>query len=211
MRPLAGSRQHAAADLIGFDALEQGFEVAFAEALVAFALNDLEEDRSDHVFGEDLQEQALAFGGGAIHQDPVGGQSLQVLAMSRHPSLELLVVGVGRLLEGDPVLTHRLDRGEDVAGPQRHVLDPLALVVLEEFLDLRVCVLALVERNADLAAGTGHRLGEKAGLSPLDVEVADFAEVEDPLVEVRPASHLAAMDVVGQVIEVGQAQPRCAR
>src|SRR6202000_2401509 len=43
------------------------------------------------------------------------------------------------------------------------------------------------------------------GLLALDVEVADLAEVEDALVEVRPLGHVAALDVVGQVIEVGQA------
>src|SRR5512146_1843247 len=39
--------QYPAPDLVEFDRLEQGAEVAFAEALVALALDDLEEDRSD--------------------------------------------------------------------------------------------------------------------------------------------------------------------
>ena len=59
-------RQHAPANLVEFDALEQGLEVALAEALVALALDQLEEDRADLVLGEDLQQQALAFGGGAV-------------------------------------------------------------------------------------------------------------------------------------------------
>ena len=41
-------RQHAAADLVELDALEQGAEIALAEALVALALDELEEDRADH-------------------------------------------------------------------------------------------------------------------------------------------------------------------
>src|SRR3546814_7794264 len=42
----APALQHAALDLVALDALEQGLEVAFAEAFVALALDDLEEDRA---------------------------------------------------------------------------------------------------------------------------------------------------------------------
>ena len=38
-----------APDLVELDRLEQRLEVAFAEALVALALDDLEEDRADDV------------------------------------------------------------------------------------------------------------------------------------------------------------------
>ena len=56
-------RQHAALDLVQLDRLEQRAEVAFAEALVALALDDLEEDRADHRLRKDLQQQfALGFG-----------------------------------------------------------------------------------------------------------------------------------------------------
>src|SRR5690606_2154280 len=53
--------QDAAADLVEFDRLEQGLEVALAEALVALALDELEEDRPDRVLAEDLQQKPLAF------------------------------------------------------------------------------------------------------------------------------------------------------
>ncbi len=46
--------EDAALDLVFFYALEEGAEVAFAEAFVAFALDELEEDRADDGFGEDL-------------------------------------------------------------------------------------------------------------------------------------------------------------
>ena len=48
--------QHTTPDLIRFDAFEQRAEVAFAEALIALALDQLEEDRADLVGGEDLQQ-----------------------------------------------------------------------------------------------------------------------------------------------------------
>src|SRR3546814_13910473 len=55
----APALQHAALDLVALDALEQGLEVAFAEAFVALALDDLEEARAERVRGEDLQQLAL--------------------------------------------------------------------------------------------------------------------------------------------------------
>jgi hypothetical protein len=72
---------HAAADLVELDALEQGLEVAVAEALVALALDDLEEDRAEQVLGEDLQQQAL-LADIAVEQDAVLAQALQVLAVA---------------------------------------------------------------------------------------------------------------------------------
>ena len=74
----------------------------------------------------------------------------------------------------------------------------------EIFLDLRLVVGALVDRDADLAARAGHRLGLQPGELALDVEVADLAEIEEPLVELRPLVHPAAMHIVRQVIDVGE-------
>ena len=42
----------------------------------------------------------------------------------------------------------------------------------------------------------------QAGELALDVEEADLAEVEELAVEVEPGVHVAAMDVVGQVVEI---------
>src|SRR5262245_37898639 len=52
--------EHPAPDLILLDRFKQGLEVAFAEALIALALNELEKDRSDHGFGKDLQQHTCA-------------------------------------------------------------------------------------------------------------------------------------------------------
>lgn len=53
---LAVHLDHAAADLVQLNGLEQGLEVADAETLVALALDDLEEDRPEKVFREYLQQ-----------------------------------------------------------------------------------------------------------------------------------------------------------
>src|SRR5471030_2109692 len=78
----------------------------------------------------------------------------------------------------------------------------------EIFLDLRLVVGALVDRDADLAARAGHRLGLEAGQLAFDVEIADLAEIEEALVEARPLVHAPAMDVVRQVIDVGETDAR---
>src|SRR5271154_225574 len=66
--------QHAAPDLVLFNRLEQRLEVPFAEAVVALALDELEEDRPDHGLGENLQQDfgSAAFDDAlAVDQDAV--------------------------------------------------------------------------------------------------------------------------------------------
>src|SRR6267154_5923134 len=197
--------QYAAADLVELDRFEQGAEIALAEALVAAALDDLEEDGADHRLGEDLQQEPAALGRRAVDQDAVGGQTLQVLAVTRQALVDLLEIGVGHGLEWHALGPERLDRLVDVVGAERDVLDALAVIGREVFLDLRLVVGALVDRDADLAARAGHRLALEPGELALDIEVADFAEIEQPLVEVSPFGHAPAMDVVRQVVDVGEA------
>ena len=105
-----------------------------------------------------------------------------------------------------PLALQRVDRGVQVGRAQRDVLDALAVVHVQVLLDLAGLLVAFfVDRDADLAAGAGHGLALDAGDLALDVEVADLAEVEQPLVEVGPLGHAAAVHVVRQVVDVGQA------
>ncbi len=48
--------EHATTDLVFLDGLEKRAEIAFAEALVPFPLDELEEDRADDCPGKDLQQ-----------------------------------------------------------------------------------------------------------------------------------------------------------
>src|SRR4029077_18851638 len=98
--PCRGIRiEHAAADLVELDRLEECAEIALAEALVTFALDDLEENRADHGIREDLQQQAAAPSGRAVDQDPVAAEPIEILAMAGEPRIQLLVVGVGHVHE----------------------------------------------------------------------------------------------------------------
>ena len=96
-RTLRINRDHAAADLVEFDRLVQRLEVAVAEALVALALDDFEEDRADHGLGEDLQQDALVTDI-AVDQDAVLLQPLQVVAVPRHALVHQPVIGLDRVL-----------------------------------------------------------------------------------------------------------------
>ncbi|MNO91899.1 hypothetical protein D3C76_834580 [compost metagenome] len=125
--------------------------------------------------------------------------------MARHTGIDLLVVGVRGVHEVHAVGAQLAHGGVDVVGAQGDVLDAFAVVLADEFLDLRLVVRRLVDRDADLAAGRGHGAGEQAGELAFDVEVADLAEVGDALVEAGPHVHLPALDVVGQVVDGHQA------
>src|SRR5690606_31047592 len=73
--------QDAAGHLVAFDGFEQRLEVAFAEAFVALALDDLEEDRPERVGGENLQQQALLRLHVGVDQDLVARQPRHVLTV----------------------------------------------------------------------------------------------------------------------------------
>src|ERR1700736_2626456 len=122
---------HAAANLIELDRLEQGAEVALAEAFVALALDDLEKDRTDHVAREDLQQDALF--GAAVDQDLPALELGQRFAVSVYARLDALVVAVRRILKADAALAQHVDGPVDVACRQGDVLDSLAAIFAQVF------------------------------------------------------------------------------
>src|SRR6202000_3360356 len=94
----SGVLQHATANLIEFDALEQRLEIAFAETLIALALDDLEEDRTNGVLGEDLQKQTAIFRR-TIHQDAVAFEARHIFTMTFDAVVETFVIGFWRILK----------------------------------------------------------------------------------------------------------------
>ena len=127
--PWAACLQHAAADLVELDRFEQGAEIALAEALVALALDDLEEDRADHGLGEDLQQQPAALGRRAVDQDAVGAPAAP--GPRRGPAGACRSARSrcrARSWNGTPLAAQRLDRRVDVVGAERDVLDALAVI-----------------------------------------------------------------------------------
>jgi hypothetical protein len=90
---------HAAAHLIELDRFEQRLEIALAEALVALALDDLEEYRPENIGREDLQQNAILRR--AIDQNAPTLKLGQVLLVARDAARNAVLVGVGRILEDD--------------------------------------------------------------------------------------------------------------
>jgi hypothetical protein len=86
------------------------------------------------------------------------------------------------------------------------VLDALAAINFQIFLDLARVASVLVDWNANLAVGARQRSREQARRAALDVEETDFAEVEKLFIKARPDIHAAAMDIVGEMIQIEEAR-----
>src|SRR3546814_1236359 len=99
--------------------------------------------------------------------------------------VDQLVIGLDRILQFNPARAQFFDRFVDVGGGEREMLDALALIVADEFLDLRILVLAFVQGNADRAVGGDHRLAEQPRRLALDVEIFLLLEAEQLGVEAR--------------------------
>ena len=133
----------------------------------------------------------------ACHGLAVAGQ-----ALVQHLVVDVVGRG-GQGHAGQAQAVHHV--GEPVAD-QGDVLYALAVELHQELLDLAAALARLlVERDADPAIGRRHGLARQARVLALDVEVADLAEVEQLLVEARPETHAAAVDVVRQVVDLFQA------
>src|ERR687886_714368 len=103
----SGRLQVAALGLLALDRLEQGLEVAVAEAARAVALDHLEEHRravADRL-REDLQQVALVV---AVDEDAEPAQVLQVLLDLADALRDLVVVRLRRAQELDPARLQRL-------------------------------------------------------------------------------------------------------
>src|SRR5258708_225220 len=195
--------EHAAALLIELDGFEQRLKIPFAEALVALALNDLEEDRADRILAENLQQDP----GFVVAVDEMSA-TLKLghrFTVTLHPRIDTFVVGRGSFLEFDAAAAQGIHRLVDIAGTQGDVLNAFAFVLVQIFFDLALVVLALVDGDANLAAGRGERAREQTGLLAFDAEVANLPEVEQLFVKAGPHAHVAAPDVVSEVIDAKQA------
>src|SRR3954464_2170771 len=120
-------RDDAALYLVQLDRFEQCLEIALAEALIALALDDLEEDRADHILGEDLEQESLAGLRGAVDQDAALAHLLDRMAVAGHALVDHVVIGVRAVLEADAVAAAVVDGREDAVGGAGEMLDAFAL------------------------------------------------------------------------------------
>src|SRR5882724_1602225 len=192
--------------LIQLDRLEQGFEVAFAEAFVAFALDDLEEDWADDILRENLEQHALPFARVAVKQNASLLERAQILAVPGYAGIDLFVVRLRRVLKLNAVFTQSIHGRDDVFGRKRDMLNPFATIFAQVLFDLRLVVLRFVDGNLDLAARTRQRATKQSGLLAFDIEIANLAEIEQTLVKRGPVVHPSACDVVREVVNHGESR-----
>src|SRR5206468_13093833 len=97
----------------------------FAEALVALALDELEEHRAQQPLRKDLQkEPSLAAFGRSIEQNAARLQLSRVLSVTGEPLVEHLVIGRRRRrhqLHAGPPQT--INARQQIVGEERDVLD----------------------------------------------------------------------------------------
>src|SRR5882757_5520860 len=104
--------------------------------------------------------------------------------MLGQPRVDLLEIGLRWWRhERQAVGAEPLDGAIDVLCAAGDVLDALAAVDVEVFLDLTGIAGILVDRDPDLAVGTGQRPRKQAGGATLDIEKANLPEIEKLLVE----------------------------
>src|SRR5580700_3904199 len=133
-------RQYAAPDLVLLDRLKQSAEIALAEAFVALALDEFEEDRADRIGREDLQQNlglAAIDDAFAIDKDAVALQAAEILAMAGQPRVYFFIIGRRRRRhEGQSVAAQPLDSFVNVAAAAGDMLDAFAIIGVQIFLDL---------------------------------------------------------------------------
>src|SRR5436190_24075156 len=195
----------AAECLLALDRLEERFEVSFAEAARAMALDHLEEERRPVLrrLREDLQQVALLV---AVDEDSEPLEIVPVLADLADAGLGIEVIRIRSREEVDALVLERLDRVHDVVTEERDVLHARAAEVLEVLVDLALALAlgGLVDRKLYLSLTVGHHFRHQRrvlGVDLLVAEVDDVREAHRPLVELDPVVHAAELDVADHVVD----------
>src|SRR5690606_17207488 len=199
-------------DLIFFHRSKQGGDVSFAEAVVAFALDELEEHRADHQLREYLHQEArFAACGAAVDENSSLVQRVERLPVPRQPLAQHLIVSVGgRGRKLQAFLLQAVERPIQVVAGKGDMLDAFAVVGAQVLGNLSFPVAAsfLVQGDADLAIGRHHYLGVEAGILPGHIELAELAKAKDARVEVLPMRYAPVVDVVSKMIDRVEARAR---
>src|SRR5204862_8109063 len=115
--------------LLAFDGFEQRFEIPIADALRAFALNDLEKERWAILYWlrENLEQITFII---AIHENPELLERIQLFVDVTDPIEQRLVISRRHFQELEPALLQRGNRLHDVVGSHCDVLTSLHIVII---------------------------------------------------------------------------------
>src|SRR5487761_1520010 len=192
--------------LLVLDRLEEGLEVALAEATATLALDHLEEEGRAvlHRASEDLEQVAVLI---AVYQDVEFLKPAQVLVDLADAARKRLVVAVRGAQELGALPAQPGNALDDVLAVQSDVLHPGAVVVVEVLVDLGATesLGRFVDREgdapsppaADHLAAQGRVLGRDVGL----VELLEDIEPEDPVVPADPLVHPGQLHIADAVVD----------
>jgi hypothetical protein len=201
--------QDAALDLIALDRFKQCLEIFLAKALIALTLDHFKEYWSDLVLGKYLQQKSSALGSRSINQNLLGAQTLDIFAVTRKAFVDRVVIGIRGRKELNATVIQGIDGRKNIRRSESNVLDPLAFVRFEVLRDLGSIVGGFINWNANLSARTCHRAATQSSLLSLDIEKANFAKIEDALVELRLVTHAPLVNVVGEMVDRLDSGLRC--
>ncbi len=198
----------AAQSLLALNRFKQGLEVAFAETLGTFAVNDFVKQRRavGDWLGKDLQQIPFVI---AVDENAEFAERIDVLVDLAHTIRQHVVVGFGNLEEFDPTGLQPTHRVNNVIGEQSNVLDSRSAEEFKEFIDLRLLFAfgRFVDREFDAAITRGHNLGHKRGVFGANVVVVEAEHIrkaQNVFVPLDPGVHLAEFDVANTVVDFEQ-------
>ena len=134
-------------------------------------------------------------------------QLMHRLAVIRQAAFEHFVVGLWRRgHETHADFLQCIPGFNQVITEEGDVLNAFAIELHQKLFDLP-CTFGrfFVQGDTDHAVRGRHGFGGQAGVFALDVEVANFTEVEQLFVEISPVRHAAAIHVMGQMVDDFQA------
>jgi hypothetical protein len=187
-RPAAPAGYHAAAHLVELDALEQRLEVASPKPSLPLRWM-ISKKIGPITFWVKICSSRPCPRSARRRSGCGASSALRSARRGRDALVEQVVIGVGRVLERNAARAQDVDRGVDVVVPSAMCWMPSPLYSRRNSSIWLLSSWLSFSGMRILPHGAGHRLGEQAGDLPLDVEVADLAEVEEPLVEVGPMRH----------------------
>src|SRR6266853_3926404 len=191
--------QIASRRLLALDGFEERFEIAFAETLSAFALNDLEKERWAifHRLCEDLQQITFII---AIDENTQLFQCVQFFVDVANTIEQRVIVSRRNSQELEPALLQRSHGFNDVVRTHRDVLHAFAVVKLKIFFNLRFLFpfRRFVNRKLHEPIAIAHHLAHQRrvfGGNIFVVERENVSKSHYVFVKLYPRVHLVPSDV----------------
>ena len=201
--------QVTAEGLLSLDSLEQSLKVTGTKTLMVSALNNFNEEGRPVLngLGEDLEQITLLV---IVDEDLLLADNFDVLldfeTQVLHTLKEAVIVGIGNFVkEFNTTLLHSADCGHNIVRAESDVLDTIATVVLNIFLDLALSatVGGLVNGHFDVfikVSDDNRAEGRELSVHHLVIHRPEAMEIEHLLVPRGSGLHFALTLVADTVV-----------